>query len=156
MKKEIRQLVAAELMDALDLAWTVFSESAGKECTEEGREEFWRSTDYEYVLHRTGDADYRVWGAFYGEDMVGMCILRDECHIDMLFVETDAQKKGVGSSLLKRAVMDAKRADETFARVTVNAFTTAVGFFEKLGFQKTGEPRIEDGIPFTPMLAQSK
>ena len=99
-------------------------------------------------FHRTG--------AFYGDDMVGMCILRNECHIDMLFVETDAQKKGVGASLLKRSVMDAKRADETFARVTVNAFPTAVGFFEKMGFKKLGEQRTEDGIPFIPMEAKAE
>ena len=102
----------------------------------------------------TSFLDYRVWGAFYGEDIVGMCILRNECHIDMLFVECDAQKKGVGSSLLKRAVMDARRADETFSRVTVNAFPTAVGFFEKMGFVPTGEKRCDDGITYTPMQAK--
>jgi len=40
--------------------------------------------------------------------------------------------------------------------VTVNAFPTAVGFFEKMGFTPTGEKRCEDGIVFTPMEAKGK
>ena len=156
MKKEIRPILTHELMDALELAWSVFSDTAGKECTDEGKEEFWQSTDYEYVLHRMGDTDYRVWGAFADDDLVGMCILRNENHIEMLFIDGDVQKHGIGSSLLKRAVMDAKRADETFSRVTVNAFPTAVCFFEKMGFKAMGEPQVQDGIPFTPMEAVGK
>ena len=151
MKKEIKPIPSSELMDAMDLVWTVFSDTAAKDCTDEGKEEFWQSTDFEHMLQRTGDGDYRIWGAYADDELIGVCVLREPCHVDMLFVEVEAQKKGVGSSLLKRAIMDARRADETFTRVTVNAFPSAVGFFEKIGFKAMGEQRVEDGIPFVPM-----
>ena len=55
MKKEIKPIPSSELMDAMDLVWTVFSDTAAKDCTDEGKEEFWQSTDFEHMLQRTGD-----------------------------------------------------------------------------------------------------
>lgn len=151
MKKEIRQLRSSELMEALDLAWDVFQESAAKDCTKEGIEEFWQSIDHEYMLSRTGDGACRVWGAFADGQLVGMCVIKEPCHVEMLFVETSAQRHKIGSSLLKRAVMDARCADETVMRVTVNSFCSARGFFEKMGFKPMGDETDEDGIPGIPM-----
>ena len=151
MKKEIRQLKESEITQALDFCWQVFSDCSAPLCTSEGVEEFWRSLDHEYMISRTGEGVMRACGAFADGRLCGVCFLKDPCHIELLFVEKQSQRKNIGTSLLKRAVMDARRADETVMRVTVNAISGAYPFFEKNGFKKTGKEEDYDGIPRTPM-----
>ena len=151
MKKEIRQLSDNEVTQALDLCWDVFYECSASDCTPEGREEFWRSLDHEYMISRMGDGAVRAWGAFADGRLCGACFIKEPCNIELLFVETASQRKNIGSSLLKRAVMDARRADETVMRVTVSALKSAYGFFEKHGFKRLGDEEAYDGVPRTLM-----
>ncbi len=147
MKKEIRQLNDGEVTQALDLCWDVFCECSAKDCTAEGREEFWRSLDHEYMISRMGDGAVRAWGAFADGRLCGVCFIKEPCCVELLFVEKESQGKKIGTSLLKRAVMDARRADETVMRVTVNALKSAYGFFEKQGFKPLGAEEDYDGVP---------
>ena len=156
MKKEIRRLSESEMTGALDLAWDVFSEFTAELCTEEGIEEFWKSTDCEYMISRMGDGECRAWGAFSDGRLCGMCVMREPCRVEMLFVEGPSQRHHIGSLLLKKAVMDEKKTDDTLMKVTVNSFKSAVGFFEKMGFAPAGEESDEDGIPVLPMEAHGK
>ena len=156
MKKEIKLISSDELIKALDLAWDVFCETAAHDCTKEGIEEFWKSVDHEYMIFRAGDGACRVYGAFADDELIGMCVIRDTSFIEMVFVVPEAQKKGVGSALIKKAVMDAKKADELVTRVTVNSFRSAYGFFEKLGFTPVCAEETADGITYTTMAAEAK
>ena len=59
------------------------------------------------------------------------------CELDDLFVEPDSMRLGVGRVLIEDVA--ARAATEGANYVTVIANPRAVGFYERLGFQITGE-----------------
>lgn len=71
--------------------------------------------------------------------------------IAMLFVAPKAFKKGIGKALLKEAFM---RYLGTFEAIKVNSLEWALGFYQALGFIKTGEKPIPAGSggKFSPKL----
>ena len=150
-KKEIRQLRADELIEALDLVWTVFSEFEAPSCSDEGIEEFWSYIDYEYMLHRVGEGMIRFWGAFENGGMVGVCAIRDLSQIVLLYVNGNHHRRKIGSLLLKKAMLDCKEIDSHISRVTVDASQYALPFFLAMGFVPIGELQEQNGIVFTPM-----
>ena len=154
--KAIRLLDASELQMAMDLAWKVFSEYQAPRLPDEAVEEMWATLDYEYMLHRYGDGSVRLWGAFDDGRMVGMCVIRGLSYLQLLYVDGEYQGQGVGTNLLKQAVLDCKKQDEWLDHLTVSAPITAAGFFEKLGFAATGDEEVLDGMAVVPMLLQGK
>lgn len=154
--KEIRPLAGCEIEEALGLVWDVFSEYQADECGQEGIDEFWGKIDYEYLLQRAGDGEVRFWGAFDEGMMVGVCMLREPCHVELLYVDGKYQGQGVGSNLLKKAVMDAKEQNPLLQRVTADVTEDAEGFFRTQGFTPAGEPYDFSGLTYTPMAVDSK
>jgi ribosomal protein S18 acetylase RimI-like enzyme len=59
------------------------------------------------------------------------------CELDDLFVEPDAMGRGVGRLLVEDAVSRAASAGATVVDVIANP--NAVGFYERVGFVRTGE-----------------
>ena len=151
IKREIRELTADELGTALDLVWDVFAASIAPAVSDEAIDEFWSAIDYEYMLHRFGDGQVRFWGALEDGAPVGVCAVRDLQRIMLLFVTKEHQGRGVGSALLKKAVMDCKARDGGLDRVTLGALPGSVGFFEKLGFRAVGAPDGSDPLQAVPM-----
>lgn len=154
MSKEIRQLGAEDLEEALVLAWKVFLSDCASECTQEGVDEFFSSIEYEYVLHRMGDGALRCWGAFENGILVGMCMMRELSHVELLFVDTEHQGKGAGKTLLAQAILDCKGSDSRLNRITVNASPAAQGFFLTQGFEPMGPRQVLAGIPMLPMVLE--
>lgn len=155
-KKTIGPLPLCHLEEGLALVWEVFSDCQAEGLSEEALDEFWASIDYEYMLQRAGDGELRFWGAFDGDYLVGICALRDLRHIELLYVDAEYQRQGVATNLLKHAALDARQLDEGVSRMTVNAFPSARGFFEKLGFSPAGPQQKDGGLTWLPMALEGK
>lgn len=151
MEKQISALDAQWLPQALDLVWETFSSQIAPLCTADGIDDFWSAIDYEYLLHQIGDGVIRMWGALDGERLIGVCAVRELCHIQLLFVAQEEQYQGAGTILLKKALIDCKQLNPQIHRVTVNAMGDSDSFFTRLGFLPCGAAEEDGGIPCTPM-----
>ena len=54
--------------------------------------------------------------------------------------------------IYKREMFDYAYSNQTVAQVTVNSSSFAVRFYESLGFRKTAEEQVTNGLRYTPMF----
>jgi N-acetylglutamate synthase-like GNAT family acetyltransferase len=88
-------------------------------------------------------------GAFEEEKMLGCCMLIKEgeklCRLRQMAVLNNLQGKGIGRALMIFAENIAR--DRGYKRITMHARKTATGFYERLGYQITGDEFKELAIP---------
>jgi predicted GNAT family N-acyltransferase len=80
---------------------------------------------------------------------IGCGRLLPDGHIGRLAVLSDWRGQGVGAGLLLHLVELAR--ERGHARVLLNAQTHAVPFYARYGFEPSGEPFMEAGIPHQEM-----
>ena len=87
--------------------------------------------------------------ALEDDRMLGCCMLVEEGHktvrLRQMAVVNDVQGKGIGRALMQFAENIAR--DRGFQRITMHARKNAVGFYEKMGYKKTGNEFMEITIP---------
>lgn len=154
VSRVIRLLAGCEMEEALALVWEGFSDFQAEDCSEEAIDEFWRSIDQEYMIQQYGDGTIRFWGAFEDDFMVGVCAIREMRQVELLYVDAGYHRLGIGSSLLKKAVMDTKEIALDMSQLRVNASPYSVPFFQAMGFEPVGEMQEMDGLKFLPMTVQ--
>lgn len=154
VSRVIRLLAGCEMEEALALVWEGFSDFQAEDCSEEAIDEFWRSIDQEYMIQQYGDGTIRFWGAFEDDFMVGVCAIREMRQVELLYVDAGYHRLGIGSSLLKKAVMDTKEIALDMSQLHVNASPYSVPFFQAMGFEPAGEMQEMDGLKFLPMTVQ--
>lgn len=140
---EIRQLtIPDEIKRAQRLVWQTFLEFEAPEYSQEGIDEFKRYNDDEENFRA-----FMIQGAFINDKLVGVLALKDDGkHVSLFFVDKTYHRQGIGKRLFEFA-LKYNRAGV----ITVNSSPYAVGFYEKLGFVKTDDERVKNGIRFTPM-----
>lgn len=147
---QIRPLAEHEWEDAMGLAWKTFLKFEANDYSNEGIQNF-RDFITDQTLKRMFlVGEYRVLGAFYRGEMIGIVSLRNKEHISLLFVDEIFHKRGVG-----RMLLEAMREEELRLggnRLTVNAAPYAVTFYHRVGFVDTNLQRETDGIIYTPMV----
>lgn len=88
-------------------------------------------------------------GAFEEEKMLGCCMLITEdpatVRLRQMAVLNNLQGKGIGKALMQFAENIAR--DRGYRRMTMHARQTAIGFYEKLGYQISGDRFEEVSIP---------
>lgn len=82
--------------------------------------------------------------------VVGTVRLLMDGHIGRMAVIKEKRKQGVGRALLSR-VMDIA-SKKGMHHIVLNAQTSALGFYEKAGFQRVGEEFLDAGIPHYRMI----
>lgn len=148
-KYVIREAKEDEWEDAMALAWRTFQKFEAHEYTPEGVKNFLdfisdNALRKMFLIH-----EYHLWVALDGNQIIGLISLRSGKLISLLFVDEKYHKQGVG-----RALMEALWAYLRERRVPtciVRSSPYAVGFYHKLGFQDTGEEKVEAGMRITPM-----
>jgi len=96
--------------------------------------------------------DLILWGAFEGEELVGVSGLQRDGLITMLYVLPQHHNKGYGSRLLKEMREYVKTVCD-FSRITVNANPAwTSGYFAKMGFRNVNANQ-DMHAPFVPMYA---
>lgn len=88
-------------------------------------------------------------GAFEDDKMLGCCMLIRETaqtvRLRQMAVLNNLQGKGIGRALMQFAENLAR--DRGYRRITMHARTTAIGFYEKLGYEVHGDQFDEVTIP---------
>ena len=87
--------------------------------------------------------------AYEDERMLGCCMLVEEdpqtVRLRQMAVINDLQGKGIGRALMQFAENLAR--DRGYQKITMHARKNAMGFYEKLGYQKVGKEFSEITIP---------
>ena len=93
----IKELNKNKLNDALSLVQKVFNEYEAPDYSKEGIEEFHKCiNDTSYL------ATLRVFGAFEGDNLLGVIATRSEGrHIALFFVDGKYHRQGIGKKLFK-------------------------------------------------------
>ena len=95
------------------------------------------------------EKDDTLIAAFDDDEMVGCCMLCKETDekikLRQMAVHEDVQGKGLGAAILHFAENIAR--DKGYKKIFMHARETAVGFYEKLGYQINSEVFKEVNIP---------
>ena len=147
---EIRSLNKEEWKDAMGLAWRTFLKFEAPDYSEEGITNFYKFITDETLRKMFLIGEYKAYGAFLGEQLVGIAGVRGGNHISLLFVEKEFHHQGIATKILQ-FIFHYLHNEAGEDRVTVNSSPYAVGFYHKTGFHDTDTEQTADGIRFTPM-----
>jgi predicted GNAT family N-acyltransferase len=95
------------------------------------------------------EKNHLLLAAYEDDQLLGCCMLvqegADTVRLRQMAVVDDLQGKGVGRVLMQFAENLAH--DRGFKRITMHARKNAMGFYEKMGYKKTGDEFLEITIP---------
>lgn len=138
----IRKLDKQEYHKATALSLNVYTECGKDDFEEEGYETFKSFVSNEQTIH-----ELTIYGAFENESLIGIIGTKKEGkHISLFFVHKKYHRKGIGKRLFSYAINDCPVEE-----VSVNSSTFAISFYQSLGFEKTSEMQITNGLKYTPM-----
>lgn len=82
--------------------------------------------------------------------ILGVVVVKPECHLYHLFVDAGLHGAGHGRRLFELA--DERTLKNSNSRITtVNSSLNAVGFYMRLGFEPNGQEMNDNGVRFQPM-----
>ncbi|MBF0432433.1 MAG: GNAT family N-acetyltransferase [Fibrobacteria bacterium] len=148
-KIDIRKMLVEEASQVFKIVKTGFDHFVKQDLTEEGTKEFFRAAQ-KFIYDRPDN--HFIFVAHSENQIIGMIDIRDDNHICLFFVNKKFQKKGVGRSLIEKAILKIVSDIPQISSLDVNSSTYAVNVYEKLGFIKTDEEQIINGIRFVPMI----
>ena len=95
------------------------------------------------------EKNYILIGCFDDDKMEGCCMLvpldDNTVQLRQMAVTSGLQGKGIGRVLMQFAENIAR--DRSYKKLIMHARKTAVGFYEKIGYTKTGSEFLEVTIP---------
>ncbi|MFO1449837.1 MAG: GNAT family N-acetyltransferase [Opitutaceae bacterium] len=141
----VRRALTEELPALSLLAQRSFMAAVAPLYSEIGVRTFLEFASTEAMVGRIAEGAV-TYGAYDARGLVGMAQVRGGSHLCMLFVAPEAQRLGVGRSLLAALLPEC-----TAEVVTVNASPNAEGAYLRFGFRRTAEEKTVDGIRFIPM-----
>lgn len=147
MTRHIRELERAQLEEAMDLVWTVFSEFEAPDYSPEGIEEFRQYIQPEAMEGWQRENGLRLWVCREGGPVVGVIAMRPPAHVSLLFVDKAHHRQGIARKLYQTAL----RAFPA-AQATVNSSPYALEAYRRLGFVDTGPEETVNGLRFIPMV----
>ncbi|MBC8875122.1 MAG: GNAT family N-acetyltransferase [Planctomycetes bacterium] len=87
-------------------------------------------------------------------DILGLIVVKPPAHLYHLFVDTPAQRSGVGRRLFR--VADERTLRDNGIRIeTVNSSLNAIDAYRRLGFVTSGAVVDVEGVRFQPMIRDS-
>ena len=102
------------------------------------------------------EKDDILLGYFDDKKLEGCCLLTkansQEVRLRQMAVMSGFQKHGIGKALIQFAENIAR--DRGFKKICMHARETAIGFYEKQGYQKAGECFVEVTLPHFMMEKQ--
>jgi GNAT superfamily N-acetyltransferase len=133
-----------------DLVLRVFDRFVAPDYCEEGISEFKSYITVEGLIKRS-EEDHFFLLARHSDKIVGMIDIREHHHVSLFFVDAAFQNKGIGKALFQKAAALCKNRGSELNQFSVNSSPYAVPIYEKMGFQKTDEEQIKNGMRFLPM-----
>lgn len=84
--------------------------------------------------------------------IVGVVEVRNDCHISLLFVAGEFQRRGIARTLVHQAIAQCQTNNPNLQHITVHADPRACPAYQAMGFHSTGDARTENGIHYIPMV----
>lgn len=138
---------------ACKLVRDVFDEFVAPLYEEDGVEEFLRYVDPGLMAQRSRENHFTLLAEESG-NVIGVIEVRDSNHISLLFVTSEAQRRGIARHLLNKALEMARRNRPDLAVVSVHSSPNAVKAYERLGFEVEGSEKLECGMRYVAMILQ--
>ena len=146
MKLEIQTLKIKDISAVSKLIDHVFSESVASTLTDEGIQNFKAGITPESIKKRLSSGNSFII-CKYNNNVVAMGEIRNHNHLNLFFVASNMQRKGIGRKLFLTLLKTA-----TNNEVTVNASLNSICAYTKLGFTVSGSENEIDGIKYQPMI----
>lgn len=144
----ITKLSKEKLREALNLTWEVFDKFVAPDYGQEGIAQFQKFINYDRVVEKFERNEIFFWGCFDGDKMVGTAAVMKPFHIALLFVNGNYHNQGLAKKLFDKVLSDFHTEEKM---ITVNSSPYAEKVYKKLGFIKTEDEKISNGIRFIPM-----
>lgn len=138
-----------------ELVLRVFNRFVAPAYSEEGVNEFRSCITVEALIKRS-EEDHFILLARHSNKIVGMIDIQQHHHVSLFFVDAEFQNKGIGKALFQKAVALCKNRGLKLNQLSVNSSPYAVPIYKKMGFQKTDEEQIKNGMRFLPMSLKSE
>lgn len=117
------------------------------ECGQEDFDETGQKTFRSFVCNEQLMNELTIYGAFINENLIGIIGTKQKGkHISLFFIEKKYHRQGIGKLLFNYAFNDCPVEE-----MSVNSSTYAVLFYQSLGFEKTNDKQVTNGITYTPM-----
>jgi hypothetical protein len=143
-----REMNPGEERAVCDLVSKVFNEFVSPDYGQEGIEEFFRFANPGAMEERMRTGGF-VLVAYQADVLVGMLEFLPPDRIAMLFVAISHQ--GIAKELLAHTIRKVRSVNPGLSKVTVHSSPYAEPIYLKMGFNKTGNARMEHGIMYIPM-----
>ncbi len=102
------------------------------------------------------ECDDLHFGMFDGDELVACAVLTDQhdgrMQIRQFAVDTDRQRRGAGSALVRAIEAEMRRSD--YQTIILHSRKMAVAFYERLGYRVEGDEFIEVTIPHILMTRE--
>jgi ribosomal protein S18 acetylase RimI-like enzyme len=148
-----RSMNPNEVSDVSGLVSCVFNEFVAPEYSLEGIQEFQRYIQPAAFLARL-QANHFSLISVVRDKIVGMIEVRNHDHISLLFVAPEFHRRGIAKELWHRALQICQANRLELLEISVNSSSYAVPVYEKLGFRRSGDKQIRNGIAFVPMVLE--
>jgi len=136
---------------AAELVEQTFLQQVARHFSPQGANEFLKNVSPQAIASRLAAENFMLAAS----DSWGLAgILEANAargHIVWFFVKPEAQGRGLGRELLKRALAELKRRRPELFRVTVNVSPNSVDAYLSLGFIPSDHQQEKSGVRFTPM-----
>jgi len=143
---EIEELHPKDVMDASKVIDRSFSNSVASTLTNEGVSTFLSGLTSESIERRLASGNIFVV-CRNERSIVGVAEIRDQNHLNLLFVEPSMQRKGIGRKLFLNLVGRVRESN-----VTVNSSLNSIDAYIGFGFRKIGPKSEIKGIRYQPMV----
>jgi GNAT superfamily N-acetyltransferase len=94
---------------------------------------------------------YQFFVALESGKLVGAAAIRLPSHLQLLFVDTQHQRRGIGRQLWNHA-RGWIASSTSHGPITVNSSLNAIAAYERFGFAIAGPPEENHGVRYQPML----
>lgn len=145
-----REIRPGEEFQVCQMIEACFNEFIAPEYSQEGRSEFLKYLNPEFILFRLAHNHF-ILVAVDGNKIAGVIEVRSNYHISLLFVKKEYQKRGIAKKLLELALVKCRQHKPDVSIVEVNSSPYAVPVYENLGFMKINIEQVANGMRYTPM-----
>lgn len=146
-----REIKEGEEEKTCQMVMSCFNEFVAPGYSVEGVNEFSKYVNPQAAKHRLTNNHFIIL-ALDNKVLAGVIEVRNYNHISLFFVRREYQIRGIGKKLYKLALDKCLLSQPDIGVIEVNSSPYAVPIYQKMGFVKTGDEQIVNGIRFTPMV----
>lgn len=128
----IRPMKAADAPVVSRLILTVFSAFNSNDYSD--RRRFTDNVTPEHLVHFSENALSLI--AEWDGIMVGVVVIIDGCHLELMFVDPNYHRQGIATRLWNVALKNLLAESDQLREMTVNASTYGTPFYESIGFRR--------------------